>query len=77
MYVLMPIFTLIYNIHVYLCQISHLNTLTEKKTARDATVTDEVLVNSYLFIPESRVYNRRERESILLCILLCKRIADN
>ena len=25
----------------------------------------------------SRVYNRRERESILLCILLCKRIADN
>ena len=24
-----------------------------------------------------RVYNRRERESILLCIWLCKRIADN
>ena len=25
----------------------------------------------------ARVHNRRESESILLCILLCKRIADN
>ena len=34
-------------------------------------------ITPVVIIIHARVYNRRERESILLRILLCKRIADN